>query len=88
MILGLLAIKFLLDFFEGLEASEFLLELLPLSFFFWTDEFFGFDSFSESLMVQSEFLLETLLDCWRKGVRLEFLLEPSEFLLGFAGTKV
>ena len=34
-------------------------------------------------MVQSEFLLETLLDCWRKGARLEFVLEPSEFLLGF-----
>ena len=85
--MGLLAIKFLLDFF-GLEASEFLLELLLLSFFFWTKDFFGCDRFSGSLMVQSEFLLETLLDCWRKGVRLEFVLEPSEFLLGFAGTKV
>jgi len=82
MILGLLAIKFLLDFFEGLEASEFLLELFCLCPFFSGHMNF-LDRFSESLMVQSEFLLETLLDCWRKGVRLEFVLEPSEFLLGF-----
>jgi len=34
-------------------------------------------------MVKSEFLLETLLGYRLKEVRLEFVLESSEFVLGF-----